>query len=145
LKNVLEAGAHYRFIFFVIGKIFPFCVFVQKSGTYSKNSFMFSIKMTNFRKNSNCPLSSDLLAFQTGKIQTREQERITVHLRFCEFCAAEVEFYAHYPQAEEAVEKTEIPPPLFELAEALLSNKHQNHSLLKRLFNQNDDSNSLDF
>jgi hypothetical protein len=101
--------------------------------------------MTNFRKNPNCPLSSDLLAFQTDKIQTREQERIKIHLRFCEFCASEVEFYAHYPQAEEAVEKTDIPLPLFELAEALLSNKHQDNSLLKRLFNHNDDSNSLDF
>ena len=101
---------------------------------------MFLTKMTRFRKSPNCPLSNDLLAFQTGKISTREKERITVHLRFCEFCTAEVEFYAHYPQPEETVEKAEIPQPLFELAEALLSNKHKDNSLLKRLFNKTDDS-----
>jgi hypothetical protein len=96
---------------------------------------MFLTKMTKFRKSPTCPLSNDLLAFQNGKISHREKERITVHLRFCEFCAAEVEFYAHYPQSEETVvENTEIPQPLYELAEALLSNKYKDHSLLKRLF-----------
>ncbi len=102
-------------------------------------------KMTRFHKSPNCPLSNDLLAFQTAKLALREKERITVHLRFCEFCAAEVEFYAHYPQADETVEKTEIPQPLFELAEALLSNKHKNYSLLKRLFNEKEDSKFADF
>ena len=106
---------------------------------------MFSLKMTKFRKSPTCPLSSDLLAYQTGKISTGAHERITIHLRFCEFCASEVEFYAHYPQAEESFERTEIPPPLFELAEALLSNKHKDNSLLKRLFNENDDSKFTDF
>ncbi len=74
----------------------------------------------------------------------REKERITVHLRFCEFCAAEIDFYAHYPQSEETVvENAEIPKPLYELAEALLSNKHKDNSLLKRLFNKNPDNTKL--
>lgn len=107
---------------------------------------MFSTKMSKFRKSPNCPLSNDLLAFQTGKISLREKERITVHLRFCEFCVAEVDFYAHYPQSEEDVlENAEIPKPLYELAEALLSNKHKDNSLLKRLFNKPDDSKFTDF
>jgi len=102
--------------------------------------------MTNFRKSPTCPLSNDLLAFQTGKISVREKERITVHLRFCEFCASEVDFYAHYPPAEEGVENAEIPKPLYELAEALLSNRHKDNTLLKRLFNKNaDNSNFTDF
>ena len=101
--------------------------------------------MTKFRKSANCPLSNDLLAFQTGKISLREKERITVHLRFCEFCAAEVDLYAHYPQSEDSVENAEIPKPLYELAEALLSNKHKNHSSLKRLFNKNTESDFTDF
>ena len=47
---------------------------------------------------------------------------------------------------EDAVENTEIPKPLYELAEALLSNKHKDNSLLKRLFNKNlDDSRFTDF
>lgn len=107
---------------------------------------MFSIRMTKFRKSPNCPQSNDLLAFQTGKVSLREKERITVHLRFCEFCAAEVDLYAHYPQAEDAVENTEIPKPLYELAEALLTNKHKDHALLKRLFNKRpDNSDFADF
>ena len=102
--------------------------------------------MTKFRKSPNCPLSNDLLAFQTGRISLREKERITVHLRFCEFCAAEVDLYAHYPQSEETVENAEIPPPLYELAEALLRNKHKDNTLLKRLFNkQPNDSDFTDF
>ena len=102
--------------------------------------------MTKFRKSPNCPLSNDLLAFQTGKIALREKERITVHLRFCEFCSAEVDFYAHYPQPEDTIENSEIPKPLYELAEALLSNRHKDTSLLKRLFNkQTDDLNFTDF
>ena len=112
---------------------------------FLKNSFMSLTKMTKFHKSPNCPLSNDLLAFQTGRIALREKERITVHLRFCEFCASEVEFYAHYPQADELVERSEIPQPLFELAEALLSNKHRDNSLLKRLFHQADDSKFTDF
>lgn len=101
--------------------------------------------MNRFRKNPTCPLSNDLLAFQTGKISLREKERITVHLRFCEFCTAEVEFYTHYPQPEETIENSEIPQPLYELAEALLSNKHKDNTLLKRLFNKTDDSDFVDF
>jgi hypothetical protein len=102
--------------------------------------------MTKFRKSPNCPLSNDLLAFQTGKIALREKERITVHLRFCEFCASEVDLYAHYPQSDDAVETAEIPEPLYELAEALLSNKHKDTSLLKRLFGKRpDDSKFTDF
>ena len=105
----------------------------------------FKSEMTKFSKSANCPLSNDLLAFQTGKISLREKERITVHLRFCEFCAAEVDLYAHYPQSEDSVENAEIPKPLYELAEALLSNKHKNHSSLKGLFNKNAESDFTDF
>lgn len=80
-------------------------------------------KMTVFRKNANCPASEKLLAFQNSELTGHDQNKITVHLRFCEFCASEIELYTHYPQAEDLCEKTEIPLPLYELAEALLNNK----------------------
>lgn len=96
-------------------------------------------KKTAFRKSVNCPLSKDLLAYQTGEISVRERERIAIHLRFCEFCEAEAEFYAHYPQTEEIVEKTEIPLPLLELAEALLNNKHKDKSVLNKLLTEADE------
>ncbi len=101
--------------------------------------FMSCTKKNRFRKSANCPLSKDLLAFQTGEISARERERITVHLRFCEFCEAEVEFYAHYPQADEIIEQTEIPQPLLELAEALLMNRHKDISALNKLLNEADE------
>jgi len=101
---------------------------------------MFSIKMNTFNKSVNCPSSEKLLAHQSGDAIAAERDKITVHLRFCEFCAAEVELYSHYPQSDEQIENAEIPPPLFELAEALLSNKHRDNSLLKRLFNDKEDS-----
>lgn len=63
----------------------------------------------------------------------KERGKIQAHLAACEFCAAEVEFYAHYPQAEEPVSKVEMPVALYELAEALLSNKHKDFLLLNKL------------
>ena len=101
--------------------------------------FMSCLKTAAFRKSANCPLSKDLLAYQTGEIQARERERISIHLRFCEFCEAEIEFYAHYPQSDEAIEKTDIPQPLLELAEALLNNQHKDKSVLNKLLNEADE------
>lgn len=89
--------------------------------------------MVNFCKNENCPSSQELLAFQNGDISREAGRIIRKHLAKCEFCTAEVDFYAHYPQAEETVEAVEIPKPLYELAEALLSNKSGQSSLDKLL------------
>lgn len=97
---------------------------------------MISIKMVNFYKTANCPSSQDLLAFENGKTVEQESEEIRWHLARCEFCASEVEFYAHYPPAEETVAKVEIPLPLYELAQALLSNKHKDFSLLDQLLGE---------
>lgn len=69
-----------------------------------------------------------------GKISDRERDSISIHVKFCEFCAAEVDFYSHFPQTEEQVESAAIPAPLRELAEALLNNRHKEENLLKRLF-----------
>ena len=97
---------------------------------------MFSLKMVTFCKTANCPSSEELLTFQNGKTSSVECERIEAHLAKCEFCEAEVEFYAHYPQADETVAKVEIPIPLFQLAKALLSNKDENFSALNLLLSE---------
>ncbi len=81
-----------------------------------------------------CPSSENLLAFEDGEVSTPESERIEAHLSVCEFCASEVEFYAHYPQSEEPVATVEIPLPLYELAHALLSIKHKDYSVLNEFF-----------
>ncbi|HMJ08867.1 MAG TPA: hypothetical protein VK468_07670 [Pyrinomonadaceae bacterium] len=80
--------------------------------------------MSNFCKNEDCPPSERLLAFQTGDVETIEGRAISAHMSVCEFCAAEVEFYEHYPPVDEKIEAEKMPEPLFELAEALLGSRH---------------------
>ncbi|MDQ6786580.1 MAG: hypothetical protein M3033_07145 [Acidobacteriota bacterium] len=100
---------------------------------------MFSLKMITFCKSADCPTSQELLAFQNNAADSgRESLEIRRHLAVCEFCASEVEFYAHYPQAEEKVGKVEIPLPLKELAQALLSNEHKDFSSLNDLLSENE-------
>ena len=90
-------------------------------------------KSTGFCKNEDCPSSHELLEFETGDLAGERAGDVRRHIAGCEFCAAEVEFYSHYPQAEGAVEPAEIPTPLFELAEALLKNRHSDPSSLDSL------------
>jgi hypothetical protein len=100
--------------------------------------FMFWIKMVNFCKNANCPSSQALLRFESGEVSQKENREIRSHLATCDFCSAEVEFYAHYPQAEERIETAEIPAPLYELAKALLGNRRNDFSLLNKLLGENE-------
>lgn len=97
---------------------------------------MVSIKMVTFCKSAVCPSSQNLLAFQNGESSKAEKERIEAHLAVCEFCASEVEFYAHYPPMEEPVATVEIPIPLYELAHALLNIKHKDYTVLNQLFSE---------
>lgn len=99
-----------------------------------------SLKMINFCKSVTCPPSQSLLAFQTGETHKEENEIIRKHLTCCEFCAAEVEFYAHYPQSEDpgCGGESKIPLPLYQLAEALLSNQQKNFTLLNKLLSENE-------
>ena len=99
---------------------------------------MVSIKMITFCKTKNCPASRELLEFQSDNYFFDENEYISTHLKVCEFCAAEVEFYSNYPQAEETVATVEIPIPLFELATALLRNEHKDFSILNKLLSENE-------
>ncbi|MGI8669219.1 MAG: hypothetical protein ACR2J3_05130 [Aridibacter sp.] len=99
---------------------------------------MFLTKMIDFCKSLNCPSSQELLAYQAGDVSRSLFEEINRHTESCEFCEAEIEFYEHYPQSEETVQTEKIPSPLFELAEALLNNKHKDTSLLNKLLNEND-------
>ena len=97
-----------------------------------------SLKMINFCKNASCPSSPVLLDFQKGELSSGENEAIRGHLTECEFCAAETEFYARFPQSEDACIETSIPTPLYQLAEALLGNQQKNFILLKKLLGENE-------
>lgn len=88
--------------------------------------------MATFCKNEDCPTSQELLAFQLGDIPVADSKPIRTHLSICEFCAAEVEFYEHYPPREEVVEQYELPEmpaPLQELAEALIGKKNSSREM----------------
>src|SRR5688572_12496837 len=92
-----------------------------------------------FCKNEDCPSSNELLEFQVGELSKRRSAQINKHLATCEFCAAEVEFYSHYPQEDgpsDPESKDDIPAPLFELAEALLRNRNGDHRSLNSLLNE---------
>lgn len=95
-------------------------------------------KMTGFCKNEDCPTSNELLAFENGDLERGRATEVRAHLRTCEFCESEVEFYATYPQASEetVTETAEIPAPLFELAEALLKNRSTDHTSLNSLLQE---------
>ena len=95
--------------------------------------------MSGFCKNEDCPSSHDLLEFQNGDLNRARGAEVRSHLKACEFCSAEVEFYFHYPQEEgttEQTERAEIPAPLFQLAEALLKNRHADSSSLDSLLRE---------
>ena len=94
--------------------------------------------MINFCKNEDCPSSNELLEFQNGDLLRARGSEIGRHLTDCEFCEAEVEFYSNYPQVQDETreEPAEIPAPLFELAEALLKNRHGDPSSLNALLKE---------
>lgn len=96
--------------------------------------------MITFCKDINCPASQDLAAFQKGETSLREKNEIQHHLELCEFCAAEIELYHRFPQNEEpVVASVDIPLPLFQLAEALLGNRHKKFSVLNGLVNESEE------
>lgn len=96
-------------------------------------------KKTGFFKNEDCPTSNELLEFQNGDLARTRGGEINKHMESCEFCSAEVEFYSHYPQAEGSVEASAIPAPLYELAEALLKNRHSDSRSLNALLKENEE------
>ena len=90
--------------------------------------------MNAFIKREDCPSSFELVAFQNGELSRPRGLDIRRHLGSCDFCNAEVEFYEHYPMEEHEVEApSQIPEPLFELAEALLKGKHSDGVALNAL------------
>lgn len=89
-----------------------------------KETLMGRTRKAEFCKNEGCPSSQELYAFQNGDLSGDDGREIRLHLRTCEFCTAEAEFYAHYPHQAEITEPDTIPEPLYELASALLNKDH---------------------
>lgn len=135
LSQELEGFSYYRFTFDVANESSPHASQVEVRLVIT----MFSTKLSDFYKNENCPASHELLEYQNGEVEAADGNEIREHLSSCEFCSAEVEFYFHYPQADvafEPAEVAEIPAPLYELAEALLKNRHADASSLNSLLKE---------
>jgi len=92
---------------------------------------------TDFCKNESCPSSHELLGYQCGDLAGPLGREIRRHVLACDFCAAEIDFYSHYPQAEGPAPAAPIPAPLLELAEALLKNRSGGSTSLDKLLIQN--------
>ena len=90
--------------------------------------------MNAFLKREDCPSSFELVAFQKGELSRERGTEVRRHLESCDFCDAEVDLYEHYPLEEiSAEEPSQIPIPLYELAEALLKGKHADGAALNAL------------
>jgi hypothetical protein len=77
--------------------------------------------MPVFGKKVTCPTSAELLAFRNGEVDPKKIGSIRWHLTFCDFCAAEFQFYFLYPPLDEVPgEADPMPPHLYELARSIL-------------------------
>lgn len=62
-----------------------------------------------------------LAAFAEVGSGVKDDAFVRRHLEICDFCGAEVEFYLFFPpDGGSRPEPGPVPPPLYELAEALL-------------------------
>ena len=96
--------------------------------------------MAGFYKNEDCPSSAELHEYQNGDCSRERGTELRRHMALCEFCDAEVDFYSNYPVATEepANSVAEIPAPLYELAEALLSKRQKDAKTLNALLSERD-------
>ena len=95
--------------------------------------------MSSFHKNLDCPSSQELLAFENGAASASAATVLSEHIRACDFCGAEAEFYSHFPHTtDDRIKVADIPDHLFQLAEALLTNRENGNRLLATLVKENE-------
>jgi hypothetical protein len=94
--------------------------------------------MSYFRKEKDCPSSYELADSVVGQLGGDQALRIAGHLASCDFCAAEIEFYKHYPPVMFSAEPAPgpIPDPLFELAQSTLTKESVSRSRLEFLLDE---------
>ena len=89
-----------------------------------------------FCKSRNCPTTETLLLFLSNKLESEETEIVTHHLDRCEFCCAELQLLGAYSPPVESCATPEIPFPLRQLAEIMLSGKRAEFQFLHKLFRE---------
>lgn len=91
-------------------------------------------RASGFRKGADCPSSDRLLAFRQGRLGSFASDIISKHIESCDFCSAELEFYRHFPAIPvENVKAEQIPGPLYDLAQAILTNRTSGVSALQTI------------
>jgi hypothetical protein len=89
--------------------------------------------MSRFRKEKDCPSSLELAESVAVDLDGLVGLGLANHIGRCDFCAAELEFYRHYPPEPVLVSTPPIPKPLFELAESILTRETIHISRLELL------------
>jgi hypothetical protein len=137
MRIVLELDVDYGFTVSVI-KIFRYlrCQATIRPRAFYGQRCGRPICMSNFRKEKHCPSSFELVEVVNRTLNGKDGLRIAAHLASCDFCAAELEFYQHFPPASEEVSGIPIPDPLRELAEALLAQETIHISRLEYLLRE---------
>lgn len=92
------------------------------------------LQMSHFRKKKDCPDSYELADSIIGQMSGEQGLRIAKHIGWCDFCAAELELYQHFPPYDLDVPAPPIPIALRELAESLLTGETIHISKLEGLF-----------
>jgi len=92
--------------------------------------------MSKFRKEKYCPSSFDLVEASCRPLTGVKGLRLGNHLAGCDFCAAELAFYQHYPPDPVDTASEPMPEPLKELAEALLARETIHISKLEYLLKE---------
>ncbi len=78
--------------------------------------------LTSFCKQASCPSAETLLSYSAHRLLSGRTARVAKHLAGCDFCCAELQLLAEFPQVDEGETQTaEIPLPLRRLAEEILA------------------------
>ena len=93
--------------------------------------------MGSFCKKEDCPTSEELLTLHHEGDKKFDAVRLRDHLSTCDFCAAELNFYRWCEPVDEFVEAGQMPPALYELAEAILCRESDPTPLYKLIDNSN--------
>ncbi|MCO6509942.1 MAG: hypothetical protein J5I65_04045 [Aridibacter famidurans] len=101
---------------------------------------MFQNRTSGFSKSADCPSSDRLLAFRQKRLGIFASDIIGRHVVACDFCAAELEFYRHFPTIpDEDVKPDRIPGPLYDLAQAILTNRTSGINALRTIVGKHGD------
>ncbi|HUF03538.1 MAG TPA: hypothetical protein VMM38_05115 [Aridibacter sp.] len=101
---------------------------------------MFHYRASGFKKSADCPSSDRLLAFRQGRLGNFASDIVGRHVASCDFCSAELEFYRNFPVIpDEEVKPDLIPRPLYDLAQAILTNRTSGVNALKTMISGSKD------